>query len=106
MGGLLGPLKPLDAILPGCTKGFRKALNWSPTMPRDARTSDGYTNTYMICEVFFFSQAGRFVWSENVFEFFFFNVFESDMLVHTEKYFPNLVESNRNQIVFTMHRMI
>ena len=24
----------------------------------------------------------------------------------TEKYFPNIIKSNRNQIVFTMHRLI
>ena len=27
-------------------------------------------------------------------------------LIHTEKYFRNLITSNRNQIVFTMHRLI
>ena len=28
------------------------------------------------------------------------------LLIHTEKYFPNLIKSNPNQIVFTMHRLI
>ena len=27
-------------------------------------------------------------------------------VLHTEKYSPNLIKSNRNQIVFTMHRLI
>ena len=27
----------------------------------------------------------------------------SFLTVHTEKYFPNLIKSNRNQIVFTIH---
>ena len=32
--------------------------------------------------------------------------FESNCNQHTEKYFQSLIKSNRNQIVFTMHRLI
>ena len=31
---------------------------------------------------------------------------EDGFMSHTEKYFRNLIKSNRNQIVFTMHPLI
>ena len=69
---------PLNPLMPYSTvmlEGFQgEPLNWPSVVLRDANLSDGCT-----CDGCSFS------------------------ILHAEKYFPNLIKSNPNQIVFTMH---
>ena len=95
---VLKPLGPSQYSI--VLRGLMGALNWAPTIPRDASLSDSCTSN-RCCFFSFFCCCCFFLKRRNTFD-----LILSFVALNTEKSFRNIIKSNRNQIVFTMHRLI